>query len=113
MAKCQFSAKEVEFLGQTISPEGVEPQRHKIGNYLQTLKFPRTKKGLQRYIGFEYYYQNYIPRLSEKIAFFHELLKSDKPAKTDQELINNFEDINKSLDNACGLWLKQRLPNRQ
>ena len=113
MAKCQFGAKEVEFLGRTISPSGVAPQSHKIQKYLQTLKFPRTEKGLQRYIGFVNYYRNYIPRLSEKIAPFHELIKSDKPAKIDQELISNFEAINRSLDNACGLWLKQPLPNRQ
>ena len=113
MAKCQFGAKEVEFLGRTISPAGVAPQSHKIQKHLQTIKFPRTKKGLQRYIGFVNYYRNYIPRLSEKIAPFHELIKSDKPVKIDQDLISNFEDINKSLDNACGLWLKQPLPNRQ
>ena len=113
MAKCQFGAKEVEFLGRTISPAGVAPQSHKIQKHLQTIKFPRTKKGLQRYIGFVNYYRNYIPRLSEKIAPFHELIKSDKPVKIDQELISNFEAINKSLDNACGLWLKQPLPNRQ
>ena len=50
MAKCQFGAKEVEFLGRTVSPEGIAPQPHKIKNYLQKLSFPKTKKGLQRYI---------------------------------------------------------------
>ena len=64
MAKCQVSAKELEFLGRTISPSGVAPQSQK---YLQTLKFPRTKKGLQRYIGFVNYYRNYIPRFSETL----------------------------------------------
>ena len=103
MAKCQFGAKEVEFIGRTISPSGVAPQSHKIQKYLQALNFPRTKKGLQRYIGFVNYYRNYLPRLSGKIALFHELIKSDKPAKIDQELLTNFEAINKSLDNACGL----------
>ena len=39
--------------------------------------------------------------------------RTDKPAKIDQELISNFEAINRSFDNACGLWLKQPLPNRQ
>ena len=113
MAKCQFGAKEVEFFGRTISPAGVAPQSHKIQKHLQTIKFPRTKKGLQRYIGFVHNYRNNIPRLSEKIAPFNELVKSDKPVKTDQGLITNFEAINKSLDNACGLWLKQPQPNRQ
>ena len=113
MAKCQFGAKEVEFLGRTVSPEGIAPQSHKIKNYLQKLSFPKTKKGLQRYIGFVNYYRNYIPRLSEKIAPFHELVKADKPIKITHEIIATFEHINKALDNACGLWLKQPLPNKE
>ena len=79
MIKCQFSAKEVQFLVQTLSPEGIAPQDQKIQNYLQKLTFPETKKGLQRYIGFVNYYRNYIPRLSEKIAPFHEIIKAEKP----------------------------------
>ena len=113
MAKCQFGAKEVEFLGRTVSPEGIAPQSQKIKNYLQKLSFPKTKKGLQRYIGFVNYYRNYIPRLSEKIAPFHELVKTDKPIKITNEIMQTFENINKALDNACGLWLKQPLPNKQ
>ena len=27
--------------------------------------------------------------------------------------MNSFNNINESLDNACGLWLKQPMPNRQ
>ena len=50
MAKCQFGANEVKFIGRTITPLGVAPQDHKIQNYLKTLKFTRTKNGLQRYI---------------------------------------------------------------
>ena len=113
MAKCQFGAKEVEFLGRTVSPEGIAQQPHKIKNYLQKLSFPKPKKGLQRYIGFVNYYWNYIPRLSEKIAPFHELVKADKPIKITNEIMQTFENINKALDNACGLWLKQPLPNKQ
>ena len=113
MAKCQFGAKKVKFLGRTVSPEGITPQDQKIQNYLQKLTFPKTKKGLQRYIGFVNYYRNYIPRLSEKIALIHDLIKADKPIKITNEIMNSFTSINKSLDNACGLWLKQPMPNRQ
>ena len=69
MAKCD-RRQEVELLGRTISPSGVarDVKSHKIQKYLKTLKFLRTKKGLQRYIGFVNYYRNYNPRLSEKIA---------------------------------------------
>ena len=112
-AKCQFGAKEVEFLGRTVSPEGFAPQPHKIKNNFQKLSFPKTKKGLQRYIGFVNYYRNYIPCLPKKIAPFHELVKADKPIKITNEILAIFENINKALDNACGLWLKQPLPNKQ
>ena len=69
MAKCQFGAKEVEFLGRTTSPAGVAPQSHKIEEYLQTLKLPRTKKEIQRYIGSVNYYRNYIPACQRKSLF--------------------------------------------
>ena len=75
--------------------------------------FPKDQKGLQRYTGFVNYYRNYIPRLSEKIAPFHELIKTEKPIKITNEIMDCFTNINKSLDNACGLWLKQPMPNRQ
>ena len=44
IAKCQFGAKEVQFLGRTVSLEGIAPQDQKIRNYLQKLTFPKTKK---------------------------------------------------------------------
>ena len=113
MAKCQFDAKEVQLLGRTVSPEGIAPQDQKIQNYLQKLTFPKTKKGLQLYIGFVNYYRNYIPRLSEKIAPFHDLIKAENPIKITKEIMDSFTSINKSLDNACGLRLKQPMPNRQ
>ena len=34
MAKCQFGAKKVEFLGRTVSPEGIALQADKITNFL-------------------------------------------------------------------------------
>ena len=84
MDKCQFGAQQVEFLGRTISPARIAPQDHKITNYLEKLNFPKSKKALQRYLGFVNYYRNYIPRLSEKVAPFHDLLKTDKPMKVDK-----------------------------
>ena len=49
--KCHFGVKQVEFLGRTISPEGISPQARKIQNFLDKLRFPKSKKALQRYLG--------------------------------------------------------------
>ena len=65
MYKCHFGAIEFSFLGKTITPEGVKPQKERIIN-LEKTKFPKSKKALQRYLGFLIHYRNYITRLSEK-----------------------------------------------
>ena len=46
--KCHFGVRPVEFLGRIISSEGVSPQAHKIQNFLNKLRFPKSKKALQR-----------------------------------------------------------------
>ena len=43
--KCHFGVRQVEFLGRTISSEGVSPQAHKIQKFLNKLRLPKSKKG--------------------------------------------------------------------
>ena len=71
------------------------------------------KKQVQRYIGFVNYYRNYVPRLSEKLLGFYELLKADKQIKATEELLDNYKAINAALAEACGLALKQQIAGRQ
>ena len=42
--KCHFGVRQVEFLGRTISPDGISPQARKIQNFLDKLRFPKSKK---------------------------------------------------------------------
>ena len=103
----------MNFLGRTISPEGIAPQTHKVKNFLSKLRFPKTKKALQRYLGFVNYYRNYIPRMAEKLHPFYKLLKTDTQINITQDLVDTFEMVNKALDDACELSLKQPLPGKQ
>ena len=52
MSKCHFGVKQVDFLGRTITPAGVAPQADKVKDFLSKLRFPKSKKALQKYIGF-------------------------------------------------------------
>ena len=113
MHKCHFGATEIDFLGRTITPEGVKSQKERITNFLEQTKFPRSKKALQRYLGFLNYYRNYIPRLSEKLALFFQLLKKDEKVLVTTELVQQFNEINRDLDKCSQLALKQPLPNKQ
>ena len=113
MSKCHFGVKQVDFLGRTITPDGVAPQADKVRDFLSKLRFPKSKKALQRYIGFLNYYRNYIPRLSERLSPFFKLLKETSKFYVPTNLVEDFTNLNKLLENSCQLALKQPLKNKQ
>ena len=111
--KCHFGVRQVEFLGRTFSPEGISPQARKIQNFLDKLRFPKSKKALPRYLGFVNYYRNYNPRMAEKLNPFYKLLKTEVPVNIISELKETFDSVNKALSDACELALKQPIPGKQ
>ena len=113
MSKCHFGVKRVDFLGRTITPDGVAPQADKVKDFLSKLRFPKSKKALQRYIVFLNYYRNYIPRLSERLSPFFKLLKETSKFYVPTNLVEDFTNLNKLLENSCQLALKQPLKNKQ
>ena len=111
--KCFFGVRQVEFLGRTISSERISPQARKIQNFLGKLRFPKSKKALQRYLGFVNYYRNYIPRMAEKLNPLYKLLKTEVPINITSELKETFDSIIKAPSDACELALKQPIPGKQ
>ena len=111
--KYHFGVRQVEFLGRTISPEGISTQARKIQNFLGKLRFPKSKKALQRYLGFVNYYRNHIPRMAEKLNPFYKLLKTEVPINITSNLKETFDSVNKALSDACELALKQPIPGKQ
>ena len=108
--KCHFGVRQVEFLGKTISPEGTSPQARKIQNSFDKHTLPKSKKALQRYLGFVNYYRTYIPRMAEKPNPFYKLLKTVVPINITSKLRKTFDSVNKALTDACKLALKQPIP---
>ena len=47
MHKCYFGAKEIDFLGRTITPQSVKPQKQNVQNFLDKTKLPKSKKAIQ------------------------------------------------------------------
>ena len=113
MHKCHFGATEIDFLGRTITPQGVKRQKQNVQTLLEKTKHSKSKKTLQRYLGFVNYYRNYVPKQSERLAPFYKMLKSDEKFVVSKDLVQQFEEINKALDKRCDLDLQQPLPNKQ
>ena len=113
MSKCYFGVKQVDLLGRTITPDGVAHQADKVKDFLSKLRFPKSKKALQRYIGFLNYNRNYIPRLSERLSAFFKLLEETSKLFVPTNLVKDFTNLNKLLENSCQLAIKQPLKNKQ
>ena len=111
--KCHFEVRQVEFLGRTISPEGISPEARKIQIFLLKHRFPKSKKALQRYLGFVNYYRNYTPRMAEKLNPFYKLLETEVPIIITSELKKTFDSVKKSLNDACQKALKQPITGKQ
>ena len=86
--KCLFGVIQVEFLGR-MSPEGISPQARKIQNFIDKLRFPKSKKSLQRYLGLVNKCRTYIPMIAEKLNPFYNLLKKEVPRKFRQNWKKN------------------------
>ena len=111
--KCHFGVRQVEFLGRTMSSERLTPQSHKIQNFLGQLRFPKSKKAFQRYLGFVNFYRKCIPRMAEKLNPFYNLLKAEVPINITSEFKDTFDSVNKALSDAFELALKQPIPGKQ
>ena len=111
--KCHFGVRQFEFLGRTISPEGISPQARKIQNFLDKLRFPKPKKALQRDLGFVNLYRYWFPRMAEKLNPFYKLLKTEVPINITSKLKETFDSVIKALSDACELALKQPIPGKQ
>ena len=103
MSKCHFGVKQVNFLGRTITPAGVAPQADKVKDFLSKLRIPKSKKALQRDIGFLNYYRNYIARLSERLSPFFKLLKETSNFYVPTNLVEDITNLNKLVENSCQL----------
>ena len=44
MSKCHFGVKQVDFLGRTITPNGVAPQADKVTDFSRNSAFPSQKR---------------------------------------------------------------------
>ena len=73
----------------------------------------KSKKSIQRYLGFVNYYRNDIPRNAEKLNPFYKLLKTEVPINFTSELKETFESVKTALSNVCHLALKQPIPGKQ
>jgi len=70
--KCQLGVKELTFVGDILSREGVRPDPRKVSAN-DNMPRPQCKKDVQRFNGMINYMGKFIPNLSEKMAPLRQL----------------------------------------
>ena len=92
------------------------PTKRKISKFLKKVILLRSKKALQRYHGFFFYYRDYLPGLAKLLTPFFQVLKTtDAKAKIPltPDIIKEFREKNEASNRCCQLALRQQLPGRQ
>uniref|UniRef100_A0AAV1T6D1 Reverse transcriptase/retrotransposon-derived protein RNase H-like domain-containing protein n=1 Tax=Peronospora matthiolae TaxID=2874970 RepID=A0AAV1T6D1_9STRA len=58
--KCHILRESVDYLGFTLTSEGIQPQQTKIQE-IQQIAVPKTRKELRRFLGMINYYRDMVP----------------------------------------------------
>lgn len=99
--KIQFKVREVKYLGQIFSEEGIKPDPEYIQAILK-LENPKNKKELLRIIGMFNYLTKYIPNLSELFSPLRSLIKNNTPwnwTGDHTNILNNIKELITKIPN--------------
>lgn len=97
LAKCQFFAREVKYLGHVISAGGVATDPDKTRAVAEWPR-PRTAKDLRSFLGFASYYRRFVPQFAVHAAPLHQAVAAASgPKKTP----DSGRDLGALWDAAC------------
>lgn len=107
LAKCCFGKSQIEFLGYSVSSEGIKPLKDKV-EAIQSYPRPETVEQLRRFLGMVNFYRLHIKQAAEHQAelnkFLHGAKKKDKSKITwDEKATAAFEQCKASLQSAITL----------
>ena len=80
-SKCTFGANTVEYLGHTITSNGVKPGMDKSAT-VRDAPLPHDQKTLKSFLGLANYFRQYVPNFSLRAAPLFLLTRQDSPWKT-------------------------------
>jgi cleavage and polyadenylation specificity factor subunit 1 len=78
--KCVFAQPILDFLGYTLSADGISPLQERVEALLQFSQ-PHTACDLQRFLGILNYYHRFVPNLAQTLVPLHDLLRFAKPRR--------------------------------
>lgn len=97
--KCEFLATTIEYLGYSITKEGIRPTKSGIA-VIEEFPIPRNVKEVQSFIGLSSYFRKFI----EKFAFIakplYDMLKPNVTFRFGENELKSFETIKTKLTSS-------------
>ena len=102
-AKCQFGRREIEFLGHSITPQGIKPLPSKVAA-VADFPQPRTTRGLQEFAGMVNFYHRFVPRAAQFLRpVYRAIAAKEKFVQWTPELSDAFSNAKRILADATML----------
>ncbi|OWZ12839.1 Retrovirus Polyprotein [Phytophthora megakarya] len=100
--KCRILRESVNYLGFTLTPDGIQPQANKV-EAIQQIADPANTKGLRRFLGIISYYREMVPNKPALTARLNRLTSKNVPFTWAPEDAAVFRSIKEAL--ARNVWL--------
>ena len=94
--KCQFTRREVEYLGHIITPEGLKPN-NKLVEAVRDYSPPKTVQQLRRFLGLASYYRRFVNQFAKVVEPLHRLTCKNVVFEWSQECQAAFQGLKKKL----------------
>ena len=108
-AKCQLGLTQVEYVGHTISKNGLHFTRDKIDSVVN-FPLPSTMKNVKSFVGLANYFRDHIRDHSTRVQPLQDLVEGYTKQKARQRVTwtdacqKAFEDIRQAIDECPLLW---------
>ncbi|KAG0440449.1 Transposon Tf2-9 polyprotein [Dictyocoela muelleri] len=99
--KSEFIKAKIIFLGHSISENGIAPVTDGLRNKLTFT--PKTKRDLQKLLGYFNYYRNFIPNFSERTLYLTDKIGSKGKIVWDKKEKEKTENLLKYLESVAPL----------
>jgi len=91
-SKANIGFSEVDFLGYTVSADGIKISEKKVAA-IRAIQTPKSRKSLQRLLGLLNFFRRYVGNFSQKTQHMRALLAKDTTFIWTQECTDELESL--------------------
>jgi len=106
-SKCMFALEEVEFLGHTLTGDGIKPSKDTLVA-IRDWETPISVTGVRSFIGFVAFYRRYIKSFGKIVCPLYDLTKKSRTFYWDKVYEVAFQELKRAMDNPPVLKLPEQ-----